>query len=545
MSKFLRKLNPYADTTDFFAKGPESTLRGRNRHFSYLGLIVSITIMIFLLVIFGYWFSDLVNSSNPDIVKSELPQVTVNDTVNVFTQYSTLQIGFGLLDFASGQMIDPEGVYYVDATLEIYDPNNYIWESKPLKVEPCSSTHFPDMSPSDYYGLFCFAEQENLYVKTQFDSYIDIMLRRCTEGACRPNLDDILDNSLWTSAYTLWSVNPTEYENPLYKTYSMMTAGIVSGLYRLIKMPVTDVEFNSDNGWMFHSTKSYKAMTFDQMEYDMAAFTQTDAFFDVKIYNSGNRVVYDREYRKIQNICADLEGLATIMIIIFGLFILPCLSFSRLKRYEPTANDLYRIKKSSNPGSSTVDHAKLSDPSQTEQNAQDAPVGVQDIVINCAPSTSSNQHASSQNARQHPHPEPHSKLNISCFEFIRSYWRAEPQVKLLSQAAEEIEGSVDHIVVIQKLLEIEKLKMCLLTEDQRILFNNLGKPTLCLAEEQKKKNEKVKKEKESVPAIYERSREEDKTKTPHQVYTDLKVKEGQSELDKQLLLLYEKSHVSL
>ena len=554
LSQILRKLNPYADTSDFFAKGPESTLRGRNKHFSFLGLILSITIMIFLLVIFGYWFSELVNSTKPNVVKSDLPQVTTNDTINVLSRHSTLQMGFGLLDSLSGQVIPPEGVYFVDATIEIYDPVNHNWEGrKSLIIEPCSHVHFPDASPPDYSGLLCFAEQENLYVKTQFDTYIDIMFRRCTEqnqGNCRSNIDYILDNSQWYNYYTLWSVNPTEYENPLYKTYNVLSAGILAGVMRSIKMPVKAIEFNSDNGWMFHSTKSYQAMAFDQVEYDMNAFTETDAFLDVQVYNSGDKVIYDREYRKIQNICADLEGLATIMILVFGLLIFPYLSFSRLKMYEPTVNDLYRIKKNgANPqGATSVELAKSSDPSQTGQNDQYAPINVQDIVIHCPPSTSANQNASApnQNARQHPQPEPNSKLNISCFEFIRSYFRPEPQVKLLSQAAEEIEGSVDHLVIIQKLLEVEKLKMCLLTVNQRILFNNLDKPTICLVEEQKKKEKaKIQEESESIPVIYERSSKEEKDKTPHQAYAELKGKESQTELDKQLVLLYEKAHSSL
>lgn len=548
LSLCLKRMNLYADMTDFFAKAPESRLRGRNKYFSYIGLIVSIAIIIFSVLIFGYWFSDLVTSSDPDVVRSDLPQVTTNDTINIFSPQTSLQMGFGLLDSITGVLIDQEGVYYIDATLEIYDPVNFIWQSLPLTTEPCSSYHFPDDNTSDYSGLICFTEQANLYVKTEFDTFIDIMFRRCTEGDCKSSdeIDQILDNSQWVNYYSLWSVNPTQYQNPLYKIYDVMSAGVVTGVIRAIKLPVTSIVVNSDNGWMLHSTKSYSAMTFDQPQYDMFAFTETDAFLDVRIYNSGNKVIYDRQYSKIQNIFANLQGLASVMIIVFGLLICPCMSFARLKMYEPAANDLYRIRRTRNSGAALNADAgsvKINDdkqhgqqdPSQGGQNTEYAAVNVQEIVIN----------TSEQNVRQDPQKEPDTKINLTLPQFIRSFWRHEPQVKLLSQAADEIEGSMDHLVVIQKLLEIEKLKMCLLTENQRILFNNLDKPTLCLAENSDKKSAKGEDLSEkSVTVVYKRGGE-NKAKTLEQAYSELKGKDEYTELDKQLLLLFEKANGSI
>lgn len=71
-----------------------------------------------------------------------------------------------------------------------------------------------------------------------------------------------------------------------------------------------------------------------------------------------------------------------------------------------------------------------------------------------------------------------NKLSVSYHEFILSFFRKKPKLKALEKASKQIIAKFDFELIFKKLHEIDRLKGCLMTQDQQILFNSIQKPIL-------------------------------------------------------------------
>ena len=71
-------------------------------------------------------------------------------------------------------------------------------------------------------------------------------------------------------------------------------------------------------------------------------------------------------------------------------------------------------------------------------------------------------------------------LSVGYFEYLFAFLRpkSKQKIKAIGKGSKQIMLQLDFSMLFRKLIEIDRLKMCLLTTDQRMLFDNLSKPTL-------------------------------------------------------------------
>ena len=137
-----------------------------------------------------------------------------------------------------------------------------------------------------------------------------------------------------------------------------------------------------------------------------------------------------------------------------------------------------------------------------------------------------------------PTRKKQSPLRIGYFEFLLSFFRKKPKMKAIEKGSRQIMLKLDFLLIFKKLHEIDRLKMCLMTPDQRLLFESIQKPILELAVEGKRKKKKHHDDGEES--------ETDEERWPtlselREAYLNLKRAGCMTTLDRNLVFNYEKN----
>ena len=72
------------------------------------------------------------------------------------------------------------------------------------------------------------------------------------------------------------------------------------------------------------------------------------------------------------------------------------------------------------------------------------------------------------------------RLEVPWQVWLKSFFKPDPQVQVLNKAKEHIMETFDLLTLSKKAIEIDKLKACLLTHDQRVIFENLPSSVIVL-----------------------------------------------------------------
>ena len=74
-------------------------------------------------------------------------------------------------------------------------------------------------------------------------------------------------------------------------------------------------KFNSDNGLIFSNDQSLNSFLFDKFEVDVMSYT-TEWVGNILLYSSSEIYVVTRRYQKLQEVIANLGGLANALFIL-------------------------------------------------------------------------------------------------------------------------------------------------------------------------------------------------------------------------------------
>ena len=143
--------------------------------------------------------------------------------------------------------------------------------------------------------------------------------------------------------------------------------------------------------------------------------------------------------------------------------------------------------------------------------------------------------------RQDPYSKPKDKdkVELNVLEWLLSLCKVSKRINseksLLDRGSRAILKQLDVFYLLNKLQEIDKLKSCLLNDDQNLIFNNLPKSSIhcvnddyepCVLKKMKKKA---------------KCSEYDNARNVQRAYERLSHKELQTQLEKNLVRLYEEA----
>ena len=124
-------------------------------------------------------------------------------------------------------------------------------------------------------------------------------------------------------------------------------------------------------------------------------------------------------------------------------------------------------------------------------------------------------------------------INVGCLEFLLSSLRHRSTVSTIDRGSDHIMSQLDYSALFLKLTELDRLKQLLLTDDQRVVFESVSKPSFSLIGQLMNKRKQI--GEEGQLNVY-RVRE---------AYERLKKREEKTRLDSRLVEAYEENPMSI
>ena len=328
---------------DKYGVSPSINWKGRPKTFSLCGIFATFLILVCVVIFAVLFSSDMVHKTNPTQTQSILYGGLNKETRLIEDDIFTT--AFGVMDSENYTYYQDPTIYSVTANLIVTDPN--LGEvSTPIDLESCSN----DPDDAMYQG-YCFAKTQSrlsgIYLGKDNIARVEISFDRCsaeTVGvtcAADAETEDKLFNSIWTTMYSVWSIDPSNYEEPVSQDINDEWYDIPdTGKTKKLSVNLMAIEFNSDNGWAIKSNKIQKAVTYESSQIDFIDPGYGNTFFFLTLRMSGNKASYSRTYQKIQSVLAQISGTMGLVTIVIGLVAVP---YAQSNMHELLINEAYKI----------------------------------------------------------------------------------------------------------------------------------------------------------------------------------------------------------
>ena len=474
-SNILSKIDIFGIRTEFQIN-KQSKFRTNSGGIFTLIYVASFVLLLILLS------SDMINHTNPNIGLSQLytpnPAKTNISKNNYFFM-------LGLQDSNSNHFIDDE-IYNI--TCHNGKKNITGIKKFPIPLEPCSIQHLPDDKElQDYFinlvggldylpQIYCIKEGfMNLDLKGEWDQndydYLQIKIYPCVNSSTKTcKSKEIVQSQLKQGFFGYYSTDYffdlMNYEKPAQKIgrdYFIPTSyQIKKTIYRYLR---TD-KIQNDDGWLISNTNEKEYYAYDN---DIESFTLLDntkdgqQFVEMQVRKQYYQRIYSRTYKSIKTISSEIVGFLNLILFILTLIAKP---FTRKEYYDTLANNIYNFE--------------LDQSHEKKELLSTKSKALKTMIDSQTYSPEKKQHATELfNSIVKSRDTP---IKISLWETIKTFVLKKPEVetkkKQKDKGVRTIFSQLDINYVLKKFMELDKLKMLLLDENQCLLFEYLPKPII-------------------------------------------------------------------
>jgi hypothetical protein len=333
------KPNCFVNTFDIYGKQFGIMVNGQSKYKTLIGSIFGFISIFSIIGICIYLISDMAKNEVKTIIYNENQSaIPVNNFTNIPFMFSVYDVG--------GTHIPSKGLYTLDVVMTelIIENNSSYVKITPLEFEICDKNkHFGNfIEEFSIFGdnlqkYYCLPPgKNNLTVFGKFGdvvtrwSQIIIYISKCnsTKEACKT--EEYMSKKL-SNIYLSMVYLSNQIDNKNYTTPHMMKVESTALLfsYSTIKRyfyQITQVEYDTDEGFFFESHRIDKFHTFDS--YTMDVDLNTPGIINPKahmgsvaIRNSNFVANYFRSYNKIATIFATLGGIIKFIISVNNLLV--------------------------------------------------------------------------------------------------------------------------------------------------------------------------------------------------------------------------------
>lgn len=467
------------NAVDFFTLKPSDriTFENNQNYSTKTGksaswILIALTIWTF--VNFG---GDMIYRKNPQSVMS---QVVTSDPQYLNLPDNGFFLAFGLQDLRkkSAHYID-DTIYTVKMIQRTKVGTNISLEEIPL--QRCSIEKVPDRDDLRSYfqrnqinNLLCISNESQIEpaLQSTWDGplYRNVLINiyPCTNSStsqtiCKSSeeIQNYLNFANFAMYFTNLAVNPNEFEKPITSFGKQLYTPISATTLTYIEMLFGHLDFLSDDGFLFEDLTNRQSASYlsnrQILSFNPTMVVQIDLKLD-KI-----KTTYTRNYQKIQNVLADVGGIIQSLIVLGNFFILPLVE---LKFRLTLANSLFTfktnktlkqkvsVKKSRIPRGDSKNWVSQANSSITSENEQ---------------------------IKSYFRQNNEKKIKISYFSYLCTCCRNEVTKiynKLLNRGLHNIDQMLDISFIMNKLNEIDVLKVLLFDKTQKDLFEYIPKPEI-------------------------------------------------------------------
>ena len=272
------------------------------------------------------------------------------------------------------------------------------------------------------------------------------------------------------------AIDPTNFEKPIVSFGKQVYTPISSSTYNYVEILLSHFEFITDVGYLFEKLESTKLANYLNSRQVLSLFSDKVVQIDIKLDKI--KKVYNRNYDKLTHVLASMGGIIEALMLFCKFFVHPFIELSfRLN----LANTIFTFKTDKNAKNLIKKVKKLS-------NFKTANYGKEHARPNEFMGILETKNTTSDVKRMEFSKTPTTQIRISYFRYFLnclSNKSSRTAKKLLDQSLTHIDEIMDISYIMKKLVEIDILKLLLLTEEQNNLFNCLPKPELSVGSRMK------------------------------------------------------------
>ena len=497
---YLKKISNFLKHIDIFGKKTELKMAGHSKYKTTLGGVFTLVLVSLSTLLFINYSSDIVYRHNPTVVFSEIfspnPEITdFSKETNFFT------VG---LQYPSGIQFVDYSIYIPQVYMYITDKTTNIIKSTLIPIERCLEANLPsDPVLHDYFGnpvgsnlsdLLCVKDLDQYFIKGSFDNDIyyamQIKIYLCSNNTKDPNAiickspEEIKQKMGFFGVYYMdYLIDPQNFEQPGKAIGKGYYSPLSLGMSKNVARYIATSKVNSNDGFIFNSFNSYTYPTFkEDIETLQTDDTNSGMLMKFVIRKYHNNLIYERSYKKLQNILAEIGGFIQIIYLFFFLLTMPIVS----KRYfEKIINTVYDFEEVVDTKlKSYIKSIRIKRlPPKKEHNIK------LNFIIDKSVEVDKEQIMKKKLMSYFNFRDKKKKpLNTTFWEFLKYYFgpfknlynvnKLENKVKRLKKGKNLIKQKLDISYILSKFYEVDKLKMLILNENQYNLFEYLPKPVI-------------------------------------------------------------------
>lgn len=453
-----------------------------------------------------------------------------------------------------------------------------------LPSDPRVYSYFLTAGRSPISDLYCIQREydEKFKVSGAFDApvyeFIDINIQACrnssdpTATVCKP-IEEIKAalSGYFAVFYLDYLMDPDNFENPGTPVGKDYFSPISVGVTRDTNRYYATTRVISDDGFLFTTKNEYLYPT---VKLDKETFlidsTESGQLVHFRMRKHHNEQVYNRRYKKVQNVMSEMGGFIQILYLIFLVITYP---YVYKNYYEKIINTIYNFEIAEGGGDSSTNLRKNSSQVHSKYLSRDADENpkskkkistlepLQHMFVSNANDNGKLELKKTLNRNMSTTMKKNERLmkymlklqnkpplktsfyrflvgSFKSFFFKNSDLDEEFKYRQLEVGRDAISEKLDISYILKKFYEIDKLKMILLDKNQYHLFEYLPKPVI-------KKNYKIdlsynnsterNEQSKALKFIAHEKNVFSKAKKLYAAYNNIMSKEEISEMDRKLI----------
>lgn len=344
---------------------PDFNYRGSDRSSSSCGNFVGIFVFLFIFWAFYQVGNDIFFHENPIVVSSK---IFMEDPGQILIDPSEFYFALGLERPDNFAHYIDSGIYNVKAVhynmKRVRDSAgniNLVETNTELELEVCTLDHFGDkasmFSNLEYKSLFCLKKNQpnmdKVIIKGKFEvdevSFLRFAFLACNNATsnqtCKTQeeLDFLLSGAYFAVYYTDVAIDPKNYSQPerIYMDAKFTTFG--KTYFKEYQIWISHNEITTDSGWLMEDSSVRYSNSFDSLKEFLDLRSAGDQFVEFQVRVSPFYNYYSRQYIKIQDILANVDGLLTLVLVSIAIAILP---YVKMKFYEGLIAEVFDVNTS-------------------------------------------------------------------------------------------------------------------------------------------------------------------------------------------------------
>jgi hypothetical protein len=318
--------------TDYLSPSPQLYINGKTRYQNNLGGFFTSGLAILSLIAFSHFASRITQRLEPKVTFNQIYKS--NGTALKINTSEPNGYEFYLVNGDTSQTYDdPETYFEINAWMTTWGFENgqeTVLDGKQINFTRCAN--------STVSNAFCFApgqilKLENAFIQFPYTLFY-ISVRQCnnntrTDCKTQDEIREKLKYSFFKIKVPTFFVNSDNYEMPLIPFIKTTEAIVTTQLTRRGYYFFKEVNYNSDDGFVLENRTDYSEVvlrTFTDSTSIIRLLSDwdgNDIYFETfwAFDSDGIQDTYKREYKKIQNVLAEIGGFINGLRMVGILFV--------------------------------------------------------------------------------------------------------------------------------------------------------------------------------------------------------------------------------